>query len=168
MESPAAHRLAKPGEAVNGQGTTIVIREVEGRKFYYDGDLVTARNATSRGEAHAFTHELVDYVPAGSVITVEAHLEAVNLPELGALLISAGYGPGAGILRFGGFKPAGLGKVELRETRTHLRQGAATRSWKLPPPVPVDLAEALRLAHENLIDAEALRELDTVTTLRRP
>jgi hypothetical protein len=168
MESPAAHRLAQPGEAVNGRGVSIDIREVEGRKFYYDGEVVPARNATSHGEAHAFTHEVVDYVPMGSVITVEIHLEAVDLSELGALLISAGYGPGSGILRFGGFKPAGLGKVELCETRAHLRQGAATRSWKRPAPVVQDLDEALRVAKETLIDAEALQELHTVTTLKRP
>ncbi|HBL31947.1 MAG TPA: hypothetical protein DD490_34425, partial [Acidobacteria bacterium] len=52
MESPAAHRLAKPGQAGKGRGVSIEIREVEGRKFYYDGDVVTARTATSRGEAH--------------------------------------------------------------------------------------------------------------------
>jgi len=168
MESPSAHRLAKPGQAITGPRVTIEIREVEGRKFYYDGDVVTARTATSRGEAHPFTHELVDFVPAGSLITVEVHLEAVDLPELGALLVSAGYGPGAGILRFGGFKPAGLGKVELCETRPHLRQGAATHSWKRPAPVAVDLEQALGAAHQSLIDADALLELHTVTTLRRP
>ncbi|HBL31946.1 MAG TPA: hypothetical protein DD490_34420, partial [Acidobacteria bacterium] len=118
--------------------------------------------------AHPFTHELVDFVPAGSLVAVEVHLEAVDLAELGALLISAGYGPGAGILRFGGFKPAGLGKVELCETRTQLRQGAATRSWKRPAPVELDLEPALKAAHQTLIDADALLELHTVTTLRRP
>lgn len=168
MENPAAHRLAKPGQAVKGRGVSIEIHEVEGRKFYYDGDLVTARNTTSHGEAHAFTRELVDYVPAGSVITMEVHLEAVDLAELGALLISAGYGPEVGILRFGGFKPAGLGKVELREIRTQLRPGAATRSWKRPAPVVLDVEQALHAAQETLIDAEALRELHTVTTMRRP
>lgn len=168
MESPAAHRLAKPGQAVNGRGISIEIHQVEGRKFYYDGDVVHARNTTSHGEAHAFTSELVDYVPAGSVITVEVHLEAVDLAELGALLISAGYGPEVGILRFGGFKPAGLGKVELREIRTELRPGAATRSWKRPAPVVLDVEQALHAAQETLIDAEALRELHTVTTMRRP
>jgi CRISPR/Cas system CSM-associated protein Csm3 (group 7 of RAMP superfamily) len=168
MESPSAHRLAKPGQAVNGPGVSIEIREVEGRKFYYDGDIITARNTTSHGEVHAFTHELVDYVPAGSLITLEVHLEAVDLPELGALLISAGYGSEVGILRFGGFKPSGLGKVELCETRTQLRPGAATRSWKRPAPVALDLEQAIQAAQKMLIDPDALRELHTVTTMRRP
>lgn len=166
MESPAAHRLARPGEAAR-QGTTIEIHEVEGRKFYYDGDLVHARRPVD-GEEHAYTYELVDYVPAGTEITLEVHLEAVDLAELGALLISAGHGSGAGILRFGGFKPAGLGKVQLRTVQAELRQGAITRSWKRPAPVPLNLEQTLHAAHQNLIDAEALRQLDTVTTLERP
>lgn len=166
MESPAAHRLAKPGEA-DTQGSTIVIQEVEGRKLYYDGPVVHARRPAD-GDEQAYTHELIDYVPARSKITLEVHLESVDLAELGALLISAGHGLGAGILRFGGFKPAGLGKVGLSEVRADLRQGAATRSWKRPAPIVLDLEQALQAAHQKLIDADALRELDTITTLERP
>jgi CRISPR/Cas system CSM-associated protein Csm3 (group 7 of RAMP superfamily) len=169
MESPAAHRLAQPGQAVKLPGATIEIRKVEGRKFYYDGDLLTAR-IMREGESHAFIQELVDYVPAGAEITLEVHLEAIDLAELGALLISAGYGSEVGILRFGGFKPAGLGKVELQEDKTQARllQGTALRTWKRPLPTVLELDEALRAAHGSLIDANALRELHAVTTLRRP
>jgi hypothetical protein len=162
MESPAPHRLAKPGQSENVRDV-IVVREVEGRKFYYDGDIVSGRNTRQGG---ALTYELVDSVPVESDIELQVHLETVTLAELGALLICSGYGGEAGVLRFGGFKPAGLGKVKLTGADARLHSGMNTHSWKQPAPASLDLAKAL-LAARSLIDAGALAELETVTTLKR-
>jgi CRISPR/Cas system CSM-associated protein Csm3 (group 7 of RAMP superfamily) len=167
MESPLAHRLAKPGAARKVSGRPkIEILEVEGRKFYYDGDLETSRRL-GNGDARGYTHELVDCIPPGCTIKVEAHLEAVNLEELGALLVAAGYGKEIGIVRFGGFKPAGLGKVSLIKAEAHCLRGSSARSWKRPPLVSIDLEQAVSAARAGLIDQEALRELHQITTLRR-
>lgn len=165
MESPAAHRLAQAGQAKN-VGGVIKIWRVEGRKFYYDGDVVSSRT-TRDGGAPVF--ELIDSVPAGSEIRLEIHLETVTLAELGTLLICSGWEGEAGVLRFGGFKPVGLGKVELADAEARLQKGRSTRSWKGADSPSVDLGGAIRAAHEsNLIDAAALAELKEVTTLQRP
>jgi hypothetical protein len=92
----------------------------------------------------------------------------VSPAELGALLICSGQEGEAGVVRFGGFKSVGLGKVELVNAEARLHQGTSTRSWKRSAPVPLDLAEAVRAAHQSLIDAVALAELKAVTTLKRP
>src|SRR5436853_132180 len=60
QESPAVHRLAKPGAAfktVDG----VEISEVEGRKFYYDGPLLEGR--ARPGEEGGPVREYVDAVP---------------------------------------------------------------------------------------------------------
>lgn len=163
LESPVPHRLAKPGAAI-GRGTRIEIREVEGRKFYYDGDVMTERQTSRPGPAY----EELDHVPAGSTIYLEIHLEAVTLAELGALLLSAGYGEEVGIVRFGGGKPSGLGKVKLSRAEARLAQGSANRSWKRPPLEKMDLVEAVRVARSDLVDQAALAELHRITTCRRP
>lgn len=168
MESPSAHRLAQPGEAEN-QGRVIEIRTVEGRKFYYDGDLVSGRAPRdAQPQPGNLVYELIDSVPAGSEIRLEIHLEIVSLAELGALLISSGQGGEAGVIRFGGFKSVGLGKVELLSAEARLHPGTGTRSWKRSVPSPLDLAEAVRLAYQSLIDESALAELKAITTLKRP
>jgi len=165
MESPAAHRLAQAGQSENVRGI-IRISRVEGRKFYYDGDIVSSRT-TREGGAPVF--ELIDTVPIGSEIRLEIHLETVTLAELGALLICSGRGDEAGVLRFGGFKSVGLGKVDLASVEARLHRGRSTRSWKTADPPPLDLEGAVRAAHETrLIDADALAELKAVTTLKRP
>lgn len=162
LESPVPHRLAKPGAAI-GRGTTIEIRELEGRKFYYDGEVITERQTSRPGPAY----EELDHVPPGSTIRLEIHLEAVTLAELGALLLSAGYGEDVGIMRFGGGKPSGLGKVKLTRAEARLAQGSANRSWKRPPLEEMDLEEAIRLARSGLVDQAALDELHKITTCRR-
>jgi hypothetical protein len=165
MEGPAAHRLAQAGQAQIDRGL-IAIRKVEGRKFYYDGDVVTSRT-TRAGRAQV--SDLIDSVPVESEIRLEIHLETVTLAELGALLICSGQGGEAGVLRFGGFKPAGLGKVELTGAEARLHKSRSTRSWKTADSPPLDLDDAVRAAHESrLIDADALAELRAVTTMKRP
>lgn len=166
MESPSPHRLAQAGEALN-RGRIIEIRAVEGRKFYYDGDLVSGRAPRDNPQG-TLVYEFIDSVPRESKIHLEIHLEAVSLAELGALLICSGQEGEAGIVRFGGFKSVGLGKVELVSAEARLHQGTSTRSWKRSAPAPLDLAEAVRAAHQSLIDAVALTELKAVTTLKRP
>jgi CRISPR/Cas system CSM-associated protein Csm3 (group 7 of RAMP superfamily) len=166
MESPAPHRLAQAGEALN-RGRIIEIRAVEGRKFYYDGDLVRGRAPRDNPQGTPI-HEFIDSVPRESKIRLEVHLEAVSLAELGVLLICSGQGGEAGIVRFGGFKSVGLGKVELVSAEARLHQGASTRSWKRSIPHPLELSEAVHAAHQSLIDAVALAELKAVTTLKRP
>jgi CRISPR/Cas system CSM-associated protein Csm3 (group 7 of RAMP superfamily) len=165
MESPSPHRLAQAGNALN-RGRIIEIQEVEGRKFYYDGDVVSGRAPRDNNKG-PLVHEFIDSVPKGSEIRLEIHLEAISLAELGALLICSGHGGEAGIVRFGGFKSVGLGKVELVSAEARLHQGTSTRSWKRSVPAPLDLAEAVRAANQ-LIDPVALAELKAVTTLRRP
>lgn len=165
MESPAGHRLAQAGQSGNVHGV-IKIWTVEGRKFYYDGDVVSSRTTRDGGDP---VFELIDSVPARSEIRLEIHLETVTLAELGVLLICSGWEGEAGVLRFGGFKPVGLGKVELSGAEARLQKGRSTRSWKTSDPPLLDLAGAVHAAHEsNLIEAAALAELKTVTTLQRP
>jgi CRISPR/Cas system CSM-associated protein Csm3 (group 7 of RAMP superfamily) len=165
LESPAPHRLAKPGAARRVRDG-IEIAEVEGRKFYYDGPLLEGRvKQSEEGPAH----EDIDAVPARSRITIDVHLEAVTEAELGALLISAGHGKEVGIVRFGGYKPAGLGKVRLIEITGELRRGCSLRRWQRSEPEPFDLDHAVQTARETgLIDASALAELHAVNTRTRP
>ncbi len=163
MESPSPHRLAQPG-AASSQGRIIAIQAVEGRKFYYDGDLVTDR----KRDNGPLVFEFVDSVPKGSEVRLEVHLEAVSLAELGALLLCSGQGGEVGIVRFGGFKSVGLGKVELMSAEARLHTGRNTRSWKPSAAPLVNLAEAVRVAHQSLIDRVPLAELRAITTLRRP
>jgi len=164
LESPAAHRLAKPGAAhrtYNG----VEITEVEGRKFYYDGPLLESRRPPGGGEA---AWELIDAVPPEAIITIDVQLESVTEAELGALLVSAGHGEGVGILRFGGYKPAGLGKVELKEVTAELRHGWSNR-WQRPAPEAFDPNSAVAMAHAaGLIVRSALAELHEITTRTRP
>jgi CRISPR/Cas system CSM-associated protein Csm3 (group 7 of RAMP superfamily) len=165
QESPAVHRLAKPGAAfktVDG----VEISEVEGRKFYYDGPLLEGRART--GEEGGPVREYVDAVPAKATITIVVHLESVTEAELGALLVSAGYGEDVGILRFGGYKPAGLGKVKLTRVKGELRRGWPTRRWQRSAPEPFDPSRAVAAAREGLIDISALAELHVVTIRTRP
>lgn len=166
MESPAAHRLAKPG-AAQRTDDCVEISEVEGRKFYYDGPLLESRSTEGDDRRQSLEH--VDAVPAGATITMEVHLESVTDAELGALLVSAGHGSEVGVMRFGGFKPAGLGKARLVEVRGALHRGVAIRGWHRPPPEPFDPDRVVATATgAGLIDPAALRELHEVTTRTRP
>jgi hypothetical protein len=162
------HRLAKPGAAHTTAHGLVEISEVEGRKFYYDGPLLRSR-VTKGDEAWRPVQELIDTVPSGSTITVEVQVEAVTEAELGALLVSAGYGDNAGILRFGGFKPAGLGKVRLKEVTGEVRRGWSTGTWRRSAGEPVDPAHAVAVAYQSdLLDPVALAELYEITTRLRP
>ncbi len=175
MESPLMHRLAKP-EKTTTRGSIIELQEVEGRKFYYNGPIVEARTRQTQGRIKKVS-ELIDIVPKGSTITLKVHLENLSKPEIGALLIAAGYSGRTkegeplriGILRFGGFKPAGLGKVRLESLTLELRKGAATRQWKRPSPTPLSPDDLVQEALEKkLVEPRALQELHQVTTMRRP
>lgn len=163
LDGPVMHRLAKPGKSRNTGGSQIEIAEVEGRKFYYDGDIVHSRSRDGSRE----TYELIDYVPAGCTITLDVHLESFTVAEVGALLLSAGHGNDTGILRFGGYKPAGLGKVKLVTAKPQLATGSTADQWRRGTG-ELDLAAAVARAREQLVDSEALAELHAVTTRKRP
>lgn len=166
LESPAAHRLAKPGAAVR-QGDGIRISEVEGRKFYYDGPLLESRS--NEGDVQRQVREYIDAVPAGVTIKIDILVESVTEAELGALLVCAGYGENVGVLRFGGYKPAGLGKVRLIEVKATLRRGSPSRRGRRPEIEPFNPLGAVDKAfHEDLIDRSALAELHEITTRTRP
>ncbi len=170
LDSPVMHRLAKPGAAHRSGRAAIRITEVEGRKFYYDGPIVASRSNHRGGGG---SYELIDHVPAGATIALDVHLESLTAAELGALLVAAGYaagyGAGVGVLRFGGFKPVGLGKVELKTAAAEVGQGSATSSWKREPAAAYDLAAAVEEAKaQKLLDVDALRQLDEVTRRQRP
>jgi CRISPR/Cas system CSM-associated protein Csm3 (group 7 of RAMP superfamily) len=168
LEGPAAHRLAKPGAARKTDDGRVEITEVEGRKFYYDGPLLRSR-PNKGGEDCGPAQELIDSVPAGCTITLDVRIESLTEAELGALLVSAGWGESVGIVRFGGYKPAGLGKVRLRNVKGELRRGWSTGRWQRPPAEAIDPGRAVATAHhEKLIDPAALSELDKVTTRLRP
>ncbi len=164
LDGPVMHRLAKPGKSRNTGGSQIEIAEVEGRKFYYDGEIVHSRSRDGSRE----TYELIDHVPAGCTISLDVHLESFAVAELGALLLSAGHGDNAGILRFGGYKPVGLGKVKLVEARARLANGSTARRWRQKDADEIDLAAAVAQACERLVDSAALAELHAVTTRKRP
>lgn len=166
LESPVPHRLAKPG-AASTQGNTVTISEVEGRKFYYDGPTLESRSI--EGDAQRQVREYIDAVPAGATITLDVLLESVTEAELGALLVCAGHGKDVGVLRLGGYKPAGLGKVRLQEVKATLRRGSPTRRGRRPAPEPFDPDQAIEKAfQEDLIDRSALAELHEITTRTRP
>jgi CRISPR/Cas system CSM-associated protein Csm3 (group 7 of RAMP superfamily) len=167
LEGPAAHRLAKPGKARKRDGGGVEILEVEGRKFYYDGPVLDSRPIGGNGDRGP-ARELIDAVPAGCTITLEIHFESLTESELGALLVSAGWGEDIGIVRFGGYKPAGLGKVRLDEVKGEACRGWSTRRWQRPASEAIDPARAVKTAqNEGLIDAKALAELHEVTTRLR-
>lgn len=171
LDSPVAHRLAKPGGLVHSGGSKYRITAVEGRKFYYDGDVMHHR-VVDGAYGSKEVYEWVDSVPAGSTITVEVQLQSLSVAEVGALLVSAGHGSEVGILRFGGYKSAGLGKVRLESATAELSKGRSTRRWKRsdhsPSETVFDLDASVEEARKSLIDGERLKELHTVTTLRRP
>ncbi len=165
MESPVMHRMAKPGKSRSAGRGTIVISEVEGRKFYYDGPIVESRQTRQNsGESY----EYLDAVPEGATIRIDVHLQSLTEAEVGALLVAAGYGDGVGVMRFGGFKSVGLGKVVLDESGAELSRGNDTSSWRREPAPTFDLNAAVATARETLVDARALDELDQITRRRRP
>lgn len=166
LESPLPHRLAKPG-AASIEDNTVTISEVEGRKFYYDGPPLESRS--NEGDDRRQVREYVDAVPAGATITIDVLVESVTEAELGALLVCAGHGENVGVLRFGGYKPAGLGKVQLIKADAKLRRGSPTRRGRRPAPEPFDPDQAVGKAFdEGLIDRAALDELHEITTRTRP
>jgi CRISPR/Cas system CSM-associated protein Csm3 (group 7 of RAMP superfamily) len=168
LDSPVMHRLAMPGKLNKSGSGSLTISQVEGRKQYYDGDVVSERQIEGRNREGA-PSEYVDHVPAGCTLTIEIHVESLSLAEFGALLVSAGYSSDTGIVRFGGYKPVGLGRVELQSATSQLWPGIATRSWRRPEPEKVDLDQAVAEAQQqDLIDQQALAELHAVTTRRRP
>ncbi|HEX3556916.1 MAG TPA: RAMP superfamily CRISPR-associated protein [Thermoanaerobaculia bacterium] len=168
LEGPAAHRLAKPGAARKTDDGRVEISEVEGRKFYYDGPLLQSRSKKGEEDWRP-VKELIDSAPAGCTITINVQVESLTEAELGALLVSAGWGEGVGIVRFGGYKPAGLGKVRLVKVTGEVRWGATTRHWQRPAGETVEPARAVETARrEGLIDAVSLAELHEVTTRLRP
>lgn len=162
LDGPCLHRLAKPGEA-RWVGRSIEIREIEGRKFYYDGPIVHQR---SGNEQRGDPYENIDYVPAGNFLKLEVRVENLTLPELGALLLAAGHGTTSGILRFGGYKPAGLGKVVLREASAKVVAQPQRCRWTRQAEL-YDLERAVQAALEDLVDSQALQELDQVTRALR-
>jgi hypothetical protein len=167
LEGPAAHRLAKPGAAHKTDDGRVEISEVEGRKFYYDGPLLQSRSKKGEEDWRP-VRELIDSVPAGSTITIDVQVESLTEAELGALLVSAGWGEGVGIVRFGGYKPAGLGKVRLVKVTGEVCRGTSTRRWRRPAGEAVDPARAAEIARrEGVIDSAALAELHDVTTRLR-
>jgi hypothetical protein len=167
LDSPQMHRLAPPGDLEHAGGSKYRLARVEGRKFYYDGDVVHYRAIRSRGgERQVF--ETIDHIPEGCKITIEVRLVAVTQEELGALLVSAGYGEGVGVVRFGGYKPAGLGRVRLEDAEARFHRGHDTQRWHRPRPEPHDLDAAVAAARRALVDEGRLKEVDLVTTMKRP
>ncbi len=167
LDSPVMHRLAKPGRAKNTGGRDIEISEVEGRKFYYDGDVVHVREMEEAAGTRK-VYEYVDSVAPGATLTIEVHVDSLSLAELGALLLSAGYGEEVGIVRFGGFKSVGLGKVRLRDVAARLASGSPVRTWRRRNDKVDDFGPAIDAARRGVVDARALSELDEVTRRRRP
>jgi hypothetical protein len=167
LESPAHHRLAKPG-AARVAGPRVEISQVEGRKFYYDGPVRHGRTLRA-GEENRSVYELVDHVPAGCTISLELFLDSVAESELGALLLSAGHGADGGVLRFGGYKPAGLGRVRLKGVGGQLRRGSGGAKWRRAEGEPLDADRIVAGARASgFIDAAALAELHQITTRLRP
>lgn len=167
LDSPVAHRIAKPGKIENVGRNKLVIREVEGRKFYYDGDIVHERRTEMAGNERVSSED-IDHVPAGATISLEVHLDSVSDDELGALLIAAGKGDEVGVVRFGGYKSVGLGKVVLEKVTPRLHRRAELRRWRRAKPPSIELDELVEGALGRLVDRALLRELHEVTTRRRP
>ena len=175
LESPQPHRLAQPGGLSHEGGTRYSITRVEGRKFYYDGDVHHRDSPRSqlpgqsgRDRDHEPSWEPVDQVPAGSTITLDVAVRSLSEAEIGALLVAAGRGDDVGVVRFGGYKSAGLGKATLVETTARLHRGSGARSWRRDDPEAFDLEAAVAEGRASLVDPSRLAELHQVTTMRRP
>ncbi|RMH23579.1 MAG: hypothetical protein D6696_00140 [Acidobacteria bacterium] len=172
LDSPQAHRLATPSglrpvARAKYDITEYDITKVEGRKFYYDGAVVESRKIRDRG-GHREIFEWIDHVPAGATIAIDVLLYAITEVELGALLVSAGYGEEVGILRFGGYKSVGLGKVRLESARATLGKGLDARRWRRDEGELFDLDRAVERAEQGYLDLARLAELHQVTTRGRP
>lgn len=165
MESPAAHRMAKPGKARPDGPGRIAIQQVEGRKFYYDGEIVPSRT-TAGANRESFEH--LDFVAPGSTIRIDVHLQSITQAELGALLIAGGFEGAVGVFRLGGYKPAGLGALSLEQVQGRLWKGSSIRRRRGADSPQLDIDAALAAAHSGLIDEDALREIHEVTARRRP
>jgi CRISPR/Cas system CSM-associated protein Csm3 (group 7 of RAMP superfamily) len=165
LDGPLMHRLAAPGHVVLQHGR-LEISQVEGRKFYYDGDVVSSRTGRD-GRSSSGASELIDVVAPGGSITIVIRLDSLSEPEMGALLVAAGYGIGVGVVRFGGYKSAGLGKVKLEQAQSEVWRGVDSRGWKRSKPEQIDLDDLVSSATQQLIDGTALAELHSITTRRR-
>lgn len=179
-DTPQPHRLAMPGaigyryQRSSDRDGSFVIERVEGRKFYYDGDLRQPRDPRLRLASNILnarpepSFEPIDHVPAESTITIDISLTCLNEAEIGTLLIAAGEGDDVGIVRFGGYKSAGLGKATLIEASANLYRGPRVQSWRRGEGEPLDLKKAIEVARNELVNLTLLKELHTVTTMRRP
>ncbi len=167
LDSPQIHRLAKPHGMRHVGGVDYHMTEIEGRKFYYDGDVVSCRQIRDRG-GHREVFEFIDYVSEGSTIALDLRLRSVSEEELGALLVSAGYGEEVGVVRFGGYKSVGLGKVRLESASAVLHHGIDARRWRRKNGEPFELDRAVEAAKRELLDLPRLAELHRVTTMWRP
>lgn len=165
LDSPRMHRLATPGRLRSARPNLWHLEEIEGRKFYYDGDVVSKRVLDGRSGTSRKVFEKIDSVTAGAEIRIEVRVRSVSQVELGALLVASGFGTDVGVVRFGGYKPVGLGKVKLIASEAELRRGGplARRAGSI-----VDVTTAVRQARGQLIDLSALEELHRITTRRRP
>ena len=175
LESPQPHRLAKPGAMRHERDARYAMTQVEGRKFYYDGEVRRRDDARSqlpgqsaRDRDREPSWEPIDYVPEGATITLDVAVRSLSEAEIGGLLVAAGHGDAVGIVRFGGYKSAGLGKATLVETTAALQKGSGVRAWRRQDPEAFDLGRAVAEGHRRLIDTKLLAELHQITTMRRP
>jgi len=166
LDSPQMHRLAQPGKAER-RDREVLLSRIEGRKFYYDGEILHSRTMELRDGRSKQVWEPVDAVPAGSTIRLPVFVQSMTESELGALLLSAGHGTEVGIVRFGGYKSCGLGKVRCLEVEATLRRGAGGRRWRASRETGPDLQQAIAEARQTLIDTAALAELHQITTRTR-
>ncbi len=159
LNSPRMHRIAKPDGLIPNGFNRWKIERVEGRKFYYDGEVISKKTDVRRS---AF--ERIDYVDSRAEIHIDIRVQSLSPAELGALLIACGHGERVGIVRFGGYKGVGLGKVSLVTAEARLRRGLPMDRLSEEE---VDFEKAVEAAQHELIDPSALDELHQVTTAWR-
>jgi hypothetical protein len=100
------------------QRRVVEVAELQGRKFYRYG---------RKGQRQ---HEPIDYLPVGSVLTLNIGFEKLLLAEIGGILLCMGVAEGPR-LRVGGGKSLGLGELEVELMGVKLRPGDAIDQYDM-------------------------------------
>ena len=113
LYGPRLHRLGEAVVITKGKNSFIQVRNLKGRKIYYNIQL---------GDIPAEGSILIDYLPEGTRFKTHLNFLNVTLAELGGLITALGLDTEHSfIFRVGGGKPVGLGHVNFELKGIHIQ-----------------------------------------------